>query len=158
MSEDEATLRHGPDPKTQRDLRLVLVAPGGAILGALIYSRHEIGALAPAPASLRPPRSGRLQLVQRQRDRLQRGEVELLRGAVYVEADDVAALVEIGVEPGRDLPRLARRRVAQLDVEAVRLRIMLQLHWPSSRNPRSMKALWIVADRLTDIPAAHAPG
>src|SRR4051812_19809842 len=64
---------------------------------------------------------------------------------VDVEADDVAVVVEIDDEPFDDLSRLHARHVLELDVEAVRLRIVMQLHRSSSRKFRSKNALWTVS-------------
>lgn len=82
----------------------------------------------------RPQPSSRLERIERQRDRFQGGEVELFRGAVDVEADDVAGGVEVGVEAVGDLAGVARRRVFELDIETVRLRVIMELHVTSSRS------------------------
>src|SRR5690606_33185235 len=89
-------------------------------------------------------RSSSLERGKRQIGRFEAGQVQLLRCPVDVDPHDVAVLVEVHVEAIGDLARLGRGRGAQLDIEAVRLRIIMQLHRSSSRNPRSRKALWIV--------------
>src|SRR5436309_16036225 len=77
--------------------------------------------------------------------RLDLRQVELVRGVVDIESNDSALCIEIDVEPLDDLPRLGARRILQLDVETVRLRIVMQLHRSSSRKLRSKNALWIVS-------------
>src|SRR4051794_16800098 len=82
---------------------------------------------------------------RRKRNRLDPGKVELARRMIDIEADHVAVGVEINVETFDNLPRLRARRALQLDIEAVRLRIIMQLHGSSSRKLRSKNALWTVA-------------
>src|SRR3954454_46478 len=65
---------------------------------------------------------------RRKRNRLDPGKVELARRMIDIEADHVAVGVEINVETFDNLPRLRARRALQLDIEAVRLRIVMQLH------------------------------
>src|SRR4051794_12646306 len=82
---------------------------------------------------------------RRQRNRLDAGKLELARGMIDIEPDHVAIGIEIDIEPFDNLPRLRARRALQLDIEAVRLRIIMQLHGPSSRKLRSKNALWTVS-------------
>src|SRR5882757_7209524 len=63
---------------------------------------------------------------------------------IDVEPDHGAIGVEIDIEPFDNLPRLRARYALQLDIEAVRLRIIMQLHGSSSRKLRLRNALWIV--------------
>src|SRR3954453_18416032 len=86
-----------------------------------------------------------LRRVQRQRNRLDAGEIKLVRRVVDIEPDHVAIGIEIDIEPFDNLPRLRARRALQLDIEAVRLRIVVQLHGSSSRKLRSKNALWTVS-------------
>src|SRR5690348_16121911 len=54
--------------------------------------------------------------------------IELARGMVDVEANNLAFFIEVDIETERDLPRLDARNVFQLDVEAVGVRVIMQLH------------------------------
>jgi hypothetical protein len=65
---------------------------------------------------------------RRQRNRLDAGKVELARGMVDIEPDHVAIGVKIDIEPFDNLPRLRAGRAFELDIEAVRVRIIMQLH------------------------------
>jgi hypothetical protein len=56
--------------------------------------------------------------LRRQRDGFDLGEVELARGIVDVEADDVPLGVEVDDKAFDDLTRLRARRALQLDIEA----------------------------------------
>ena len=69
----------------------------------------------------------------RQRHRLQRMEIEPGR-AIDVDPDHRAVAAEVGVDALRDLARLDRGRSLQFDIEAVRLRIMMQLHHSPFRS------------------------
>jgi len=81
--------------------------------------------------SIRATRSSRYslrRLNRRQRDRLDLGEVELPGGVLNVKTDNIAVGVEVHDEAVDNLARFGARRGLQLDVEAVRLRIVMQLH------------------------------
>src|SRR5438309_2902804 len=86
-----------------------------------------------------------LRRAQRHRNRLDAGKIELARRGIDIEPDHVTIGVEIDIEPLDNLPRLGTRHVLQLDIEAVGLRIIVQLHGPSSRKLRSKNALWTVS-------------
>jgi len=58
---------------------------------------------------------------------------------VDIEANNLAFLIEIDVEAERDFPRFDARNVLQLDVKAVRLRVVMQLHRSFSQSPLSRK-------------------
>jgi len=75
-----------------------------------------------------------LRRVQRQRNRLDAGEIKLVRRVVDIEPDHIAIGIEIDIEPFDNFPRLRARRTLQFDIEAVRLRIIMQLHGPSWRK------------------------
>src|SRR2546423_4350527 len=74
--------------------------------------------LPPAP-SLRPPESSFRRVGRWQDDRLDRPQIELARGAVDVETDDVAVRIEVDQQTLDDLARLDVGRGFQLDVKAV---------------------------------------
>src|SRR6266404_2696783 len=82
---------------------------------------------------------------RRQRNRFDPGKVEPRRRVIDIEADHVAIGVEVDVETFDNLPRLRARRALQLDIEAVCLRIVMQLHGSSSQKLRSKNALWTVS-------------
>src|SRR5215213_2330001 len=64
---------------------------------------------------------------------------------IDVEADDVTVRIEVYHESLDDFTRLRARRVVQFDIEAVGLRVIVQLHGSSSRKLRSKNALWTVS-------------
>src|SRR3954471_7002007 len=82
---------------------------------------------------------------RRKRDGLDLRQVKLVRRVLDIEADHVAIGVEIDDQTLDDLARLGARRAVQLDIEAVRFRIIAKLHGCSSRKSRSKKALWTVS-------------
>src|SRR5262249_25633311 len=82
--------------------------------------------------------AGSLRCARRRKgDRLDFGQVELARGMIDVEPDDVAVGVEIDDESRDNLARFGARHVLQLDIKAIRLRVIMQLHRSSSRKVRS---------------------
>src|SRR5690348_8870535 len=64
---------------------------------------------------------------------------------VDIKADDIAVRVQVDVKTFDDFPGLGAGDALQLDVEAVRLRIVMQLHGVPSRKLRSKNALWTVS-------------
>jgi hypothetical protein len=62
--------------------------------------------------------------MQRQCHRFERGQVEPLGSKVNVEADDLAPLVEVDDDAVGYLARLGARGRLELDIEAVRLRVI----------------------------------
>ena len=62
----------------------------------------------------RPPSLRRAD--RRQCDRLDLGQIELARGVIDIDADNVAGGVEIGAQTFRDFPRLRAGRVGELIV------------------------------------------
>src|SRR5215475_7255036 len=64
---------------------------------------------------------------------------------VDVESDHFAVGIEVDDETCDDLSGLGARRALELDIEAVRFRIVVQLHRSSSRKLRSKNALWTVS-------------
>jgi hypothetical protein len=79
-------------------------------------------------------------IVQRQCHRFERGQVEPLGSKVNVKADDLAPLVEVDDEAIGYLARLGTRRRFELDIEAVRLRVIMKLRCASSSKLRSKNA------------------
>jgi hypothetical protein len=65
---------------------------------------------------------------RRQRNGLDPGKIELAGRMIDIEPDHVAIGVEIDIETFDNLPRLRAGCALQLDIEAVRLRIIMQLH------------------------------
>src|SRR6185295_3917386 len=82
---------------------------------------------------------------RRKRDGFHLRQVKLARSVLDVEPDHVAIGVEIDDQTLDDLAHLGPRRAVQLDIEAVRFRIIAKLHGCSSRKSRSKKALWTVS-------------
>src|SRR5262245_57825104 len=101
------------------------------------------------PVSLRGTR-------RRKGDRLDLGQVELAGGMVDVEPDNFAVGIEVDHETCDDLPSLGARRALELDIEAVRFRIVVQLHRSSSRKLRSKNALWTIFQLLSLASEEHA--
>jgi hypothetical protein len=62
------------------------------------------------------------------RNGLDLGEVELFRRSVDVEADDFALGIEVHQQALGDFPCLGAGRALEFDVEAVRFRVVVQLH------------------------------
>jgi hypothetical protein len=79
--------------------------------------------------------------------------VQFLRGTVDVEADDRAVDIEIGVDAVGGFAGFGGRGVAQLDLEAVGLGMILQLHRSSFPGAARAAAAKL---RPTDIAAARA--
>lgn len=63
------------------------------------------------------------------------------RSAVDVEANDLAAVVQVHIEAPGDLARFRAWLRPEFDVEAIGLRVVVQLDGRSFRKPRSKKAL-----------------
>ena len=66
--------------------------------------------------------------LDRQRDGFDRGKIELLRGAVDIEADDRAFDVEVRIQAIRDLAGFCAWPTGEFDVEAVGLGVIVQLN------------------------------
>src|ERR1700674_4429549 len=79
------------------------------------------------------------------RNRLYLGQVELAGGVIDIEPDDIALCVEIDDEAFDNLPRLDTWGALELDIETVRLGIVVQFHRSSSLKLRSKNALGIVS-------------
>ena len=73
-------------------------------------------------------RSADLDRAHRQRLGLQRQEIQSLRCMVNVEAEHVAGRIEVDVEAIRNLACLRSRPGLELDMETVRLGIVVKLH------------------------------
>src|ERR1700684_3256023 len=82
---------------------------------------------------------------RRQRYGLDLGQIELAGGVVDIEADNAAIGVKVHDQAVDNLARLRARRAGELDVEAIRLRVIMQLHRSASRKLRSKNALWRVS-------------
>jgi hypothetical protein len=83
-------------------------------------------------------RASSLRRVQRQRNRFDAGKIKLARRGIDIEPEHIAVGIEIDIEPLDNLPRLGARRALQLDIEAVRLRVIMQLHGLSSLKLQSV--------------------
>src|SRR3954454_19736347 len=104
------------------------------------WALHGERASAKAGSS-RPGRSGSSCGRQREGNGLQSRQIELTRRMVDIQAHDRARLVEVDVNPWRDLARFTAWGRLELDVETVRLGVVVQLHSASLLKFRSKNAL-----------------
>jgi hypothetical protein len=78
--------------------------------------------------------------LQRTFDRFQGCQVEMAGCAIDVETDHLTLFVQIDTDTIGDLACFRAGLAAQFDVEAIRFRVVVQLHGNSWRNPRSKNA------------------
>src|SRR3954463_11735914 len=109
-----------------------------SISRSTFWRRPELKKLEPLASGAFMARSTSLcRMRRRERDRFDARQVELRRRMVDVEPDHIAVRVQIDHQAIGYFAGFHAGRVFQLDIEAVRLRIIVKLHGWASRKLRS---------------------